>query len=121
MSSTPWSASHTDSSSEYDITPAKPSRASVRSTMLRTRTDLLATRIGTPPARRTRSSALAQSAGSSTIASGAPRSAVAESRRSNGSGTRSDYADAWGGPRTMAWLPQQHAGVASVVSSCLVI
>ena len=28
------------------MTPAKPSRASVRSTMLRTRTDLLATRTG---------------------------------------------------------------------------
>ncbi len=66
------------------MTPANPGRASVRSSTDRTRTDLLATRTGTPPARRTRSSAFAHSAGSSSTASGADRVAVAESRREKG-------------------------------------
>src|SRR5215207_1546858 len=67
--------------------PANPSRASVRSMIARTRTDLLATRIGTPLARRTRSSALAHRAGSSTRAKGVSSADVAASSRAYESGT----------------------------------
>ncbi len=75
----PERASHSDSSSVKLMIPAKPSRASTRSSRARQRTDLLATRIGLPCERRTRSAALASKARRSTTASGASRWAVARS------------------------------------------
>ena len=75
----PERASHSDSASVKLMIPAKPSRASTRSSSARQRTDLLATRTGFPFARRTRSAALASKARRSTAASGASRCAVARS------------------------------------------
>ena len=70
------------------MTPANPSRRSTRSRRKRHRTDLLATRIGRPAARRTRSSALRSKATRSTTARGASSCLVAASRR-----TRNDSSD----------------------------
>src|SRR3954447_21284614 len=67
--------------------PAKPGRASTRPRTERQRTDLLATRIGVPAARRTRASALASTASRSTTAHGGSRSAVARSSRARASCT----------------------------------
>src|SRR6478672_8542471 len=61
--------------------PAKPSWASARSMRGRLRSDLVATRIGKPPASETRMSAFASKASRSTTASGADRPAVAAERR----------------------------------------
>src|SRR4051794_31146662 len=61
--------------------PAKPGWASTRRRIARERTDLLATRIGLPPARRSRSPAFASSASRSTTANAGSRSAVARSSR----------------------------------------
>src|SRR3954468_15612534 len=65
--------------------PWKPSRSSTRLSSAGTRTDLEATRIGVPPARRSRSSALASKASRSTtisgVGGGASRAATASPRR----------------------------------------
>src|SRR5437588_7678476 len=82
MSSKPFSASHSASGRVNASVPRKPSRASTRSCNARQRSDLLARRIGLPPARATRSFALSRNASRSTIANGASSSAVARSRRS---------------------------------------
>ena len=79
MSSKPARASQIDSARVKLMIPLKPSSRSTRSSSARQRTDLLATRIGFPAARRTRSAAFASNASRSTIASGASRWAVARS------------------------------------------
>jgi len=61
--------------------PEKPGKASTSRSRARQRTDLLATRMGVPPARRTRSAALSRRAVRSTIAKGACRWAVAVAYR----------------------------------------
>ena len=67
---TPVSCSQSASASVNASTPANPSWASARSISAGTRSDFEATRIGFPPARRTRSSALASNASRSTTAIG---------------------------------------------------
>src|SRR5689334_13863018 len=69
--------------------PATPGRASTRRSTARERTDLLATRIGLPAARRSRSAAFASSASRSTTAKGGSRSAVARSSRRASPGSTS--------------------------------
>src|SRR3954452_11395151 len=66
----PCSSSHRSSARANPRMPWKPSRASTRLSRAGTRTDLDATRIGVPPARRTRSSAFASKASRSTAISG---------------------------------------------------
>src|SRR5918993_313721 len=77
MSRTPSLASHTASGTAYAMTPAKPGWPRTRSRRARHRTDFEATRTGSPPARRTRSSALASKASRSTATRGAGRPAGA--------------------------------------------
>jgi hypothetical protein len=75
-------ASQSASGKVKAMTPANPSVAKTRSSSARQRTDLLATRIGFPRARRTRSAAFAWNAWRSTIANGGSSRAVAASYRS---------------------------------------
>src|SRR5215472_15921276 len=72
MSSLAWhSTSHSASGSVNASMPRNPSIASVSSISARHRTDLLASLIGVPAARRTMSAALARMAAMSTTANGA--------------------------------------------------
>src|SRR3954452_22078756 len=81
MSAKPRSPSQRLSGSVNVISPRNPSRARMRSSSGRQRTDLLATRIGLPAARRTMSSAVAHIASRSMNANGGSCSARAASQR----------------------------------------